>query len=281
MGLMPRVLAQRRPHVLLFLLLSFHLILMASAVRGARGASVLQETLLSLAAPFLKTAAWTSDSVSGVWHGWVDLRGVEMENRRLRAEVGTLQLESRSTEEARQEAQRLRDLLELRDEGGRGAVAARVIARGGAGAARVVLLGGGTAQGIARNQSVITPGGVVGRVIEAAPGVAKVQTLVDSNSGVAALIQRTRVQGILVGEGENSCRLEFVSGLARVEVGDVVVTSGLDDIHPKGIILGVVSEVGEVKGLTRYVKVRPEVDFQRLEEVLVLTSTSPTAAEKP
>jgi rod shape-determining protein MreC len=281
MDLMPRVLAQRRPHLTLFLLLSFHLILMASAVRGARGVSVLEETILSLAAPFLKVAAWTSGAVSGVWHGWVDLRGVEMENRRLRAEVGTLRLESRAAEESRQEMQRLRDLLELKEEGGRGAVAARVVARGGAGSSRVVLLGGGAAQGIARNQSVITPAGVVGRVIEAAPGVAKVQTLLDPNSGVAALIQRTRVQGILVGEGDDLCRLEFVSGLARVEVGDVVVTSGLDDIHPKGVILGVVSEVGEVKGLTRSVKVRPEVDFQKLEEVLVLTSRAPAAAEAP
>ncbi len=278
MELMPRVLAQRRPHLTLFLLLSFHLVLMASAVRGAHGVSVLEETLLSLAAPFLKTAAWASGGISGVWHGWIDLRGTEMENRRLRAEVGTLRLEARAAEESRQEAQRLRDLLELKDEGGRGAVAARVIARGG-GSARVVLLGGGGTQGIARNQSVITPAGVVGRVIEVAPGVAKVQTLLDPNSGVAALIQRTRVQGILVGEGDDSCRLEFVSGLLRVEVGDVVVTSGLDDIHPKGIILGVVSEVGEVKGLTRYVKVRPEVDFRKLEEVLVLTSKAPVEKE--
>lgn len=277
---MPRVLAQRRPHLLLFLLLSFHLVLMASAVRGAHGVSVLEETILSLAAPFLKAAAWTSGAVSGAWRGWIDLRGVELENRRLRAEVGTLRLDARAAEESRQEAKRLRELLALRDEGGRGAVAARVVARGG-GSARVVLLGGGESQGIARNQSVITPAGVVGRVIEAAPGVAKVQTLLDPNSGVAALIQRTRVQGILVGEGTDSCRLEFVSGLLRVEVGDVVVTSGLDDIHPKGIILGVVSEVGEVKGLTRYVKVRPEVDFRRLEEVLVLTAKAPAGEAAP
>lgn len=277
---MPRVLAPRRPHLTLFLLLSFHLVLMASAVRGAHGVSVLEETILSLAAPFLKAAAWTSGAVSGAWRGWIDLRGVELENRRLRAEVGTLRLDARAAEESRQEAKRLRELLDLRDEGGRGAVAARVVARGG-GSARVVLLGGGESQGIARNQSVITPAGVVGRVIEAAPGVAKVQTLLDPNSGVAALIQRTRVQGILVGEGNDSCRLEFVSGLLRVEVGDVVVTSGLDDIHPKGIILGVVSEVGEVKGLTRYVKVRPEVDFRRLEEVLVLTAKAPAEEAAP
>jgi len=267
---MPRVLAQRKPHLLLFLLLSLNLVLMAASVRGVRGTSLLSEAILSIAAPFLKAAAWSSDTVAGLWGGWVDLRGVENENRRLRAEAGTLTLQAREAEEARQEVRRLRELLALREEAGRPAIAARVIARGAGGSARILLLGSGTHDGIARDQAVITPRGIVGRVIEAAGDTAKVQTILDPNSGVAALLQRTRVQGILVGDGDSACRLEFVSELAQVDVGDVVVTSGLDEIHPKGAILGVVSEVGEAKDLTRHVKVRPEVDFQRLEEVLVL-----------
>ena len=273
---MPRVLAQRKPHLLLFLLLSLNLVLMAASVRGVHGTSLLSEAILSIAAPFLKAAAWSADTVAGLWGGWVDLRGVEAENRRLRAEAGTLTLQAREAEEARQEVRRLRELLALREESGRRAVAARVIARGAGGSARILLLGSGTRDGIARDQAVITPRGVVGRVIEAAAGTSKVQTILDPNSGVAALLQRTRVQGILVGDGDSGCRLEFVSELARVDVGDVVVTSGLDEIHPKGAILGVVTEVGETKDLTRHVKVRPEVDFGRLEEVLVLTGSPPT-----
>jgi rod shape-determining protein MreC len=280
MVVMPRVLAQRKPHLLLFLLLSLNLVLMAASVRGVRGTSLLSETILSIAAPFLKVAAWSSDTVAGLWGGWADLRGVENENRRLRAEAGTLTLQAREAEEARQEVRRLRELLALREETGRRAIAARVIARGSAGSARILLLGSGTRDGIARDQAVITPRGVVGRVIVAAAGTSKVQTILDPNSGVAALLQRTRVQGILVGDGDSACRLEFVSELARVDVGDVVVTSGLDEIHPKGAILGVVTEVGEAKDLTRHVKVRPEVDFQRLEEVLVLTGPPQTAGER-
>jgi rod shape-determining protein MreC len=276
MVLMPRILAQRKPHLLLFLLLSLHLVLMASSVRSLRGTSLLDEAILSIGAPFLKVAAWTSDGVAGLWQGWFGLRGVEAQNRRLRAEIGTLMLQAREAEEARQEAGRLRELLALRDEVGRKAIAARVIARGAAGSARILLLDGGSRHGIDRDASVITPRGVVGRVIESAPGAAKVQTILDPNSGVAALIQRTRVQGILVGDGESSCRLEFVSDVARVDVGDVIVTSGLDQVHPKGIVLGVVSEIGGVRDLTRFVKVRPEVDFQRLEEVLVLAGAPPS-----
>jgi len=270
---MPRVLAQRKPHLLLFLLLSLNLVLMAASVRGVRGASLLDEAILSIAAPFLKAAAWSSDAVAGLWGGWVDLRRVENDNRRLRAEAGTLMLQAREAEEARQEVRRLRELLALREETGRRAIAARVIARGSAGPARILLLGSGTREGIARDQAVVTPRGVVGRVIEAAAGTSKVQTILDPNSGVAALLQRTRVQGILVGDGDGACNLEFVSELASVDVGDVVVTSGLDEIHPKGAVLGVVTEVGGTRDLTRRVRVRPEVDFQRLEEVLVLAGT--------
>jgi len=279
MVVMPRVLAQRKPHLLLFLLLSLNLVLMAASVRGVRGTSLLSEAILGIAAPFLKVAAWSSETVAGLWGGWADLRGVENDNRRLRAEAGTLTLQAREAEEARQEVRRLRELVGLREESGRHAIAARVIARGAGGSARVLLLGSGTRDGIARDQAVITPRGVVGRIIEAAAGTSKVQTILDPNSGVSALLQRTRVQGILVGDGDSACRLEFVSELARVDVGDVLVTSGLDEIHPKGAILGVVTEVGEAKDLTRHVKVRPEVDFQRLEEVLVLTGPPKAGGE--
>lgn len=282
--MIPRVgSSQRRPSLLLFLLLSMHLILMAASVRGSRGGSLLEDTLLTLFSPFLRGASSMTSGVAGKWDRYAGLRGVEEENHRLRAQVGTLLLQAREAEEARREAERLRALLDLRDTSHPASIAARVIARGGAGSARVLLLDRGSNQGVARQQPVITPRGAVGRVVEAAPGVAKVLSLVDPNSGVAAIVQRTRVQGVLVGEGEDSCRLEFVSDDAPVEVGDVVVTSGLDAIFPKGVLLGVISEVGEAQGLTRYVQVRPEVDPHRLEEVLILkgVETGAPAAAPP
>jgi rod shape-determining protein MreC len=267
---MPRVVSHRKPSLLLFLLLSLHLILMAWSARGVRGGSLLEDTLLTLFSPFLRGASAVTSGFASTWHRYVGLRGVEEENRRLRARVGTLTLEAREAEEARLEADRLRTLLALKDTAHPASIAARVIARGGAGSARTILVDRGSNAGVAPQQAVITPRGAVGRVVEAAPGVAKVLSLVDPNSGIAALVQRTRVQGVLVGEGETTCRLEFVSDDAPVEVGDVVVTSGLDGIFPKGILLGVISDVGEAQGLTRYVQVRPEVDPHRLEEVLVL-----------
>jgi rod shape-determining protein MreC len=275
----PRALTERRPSFLLVLLLALNLILMAASVRGVRSGSLLEDTLLTVASPFLRLASSVSGGVASAWTRYADLRGVEEDNRRLRARVGTLTLEAREADEARQEAKRLRGLLALRDTTTPRALAARVVARGGAGSARVLVLDRGRNDGLARDQAVVTPRGAVGRIIEAAPGLSKVLSLLDPNSGVAALVQRTRVQGVLVGEGEDTCRLEFVGENAPVEVGDVIVTSGLDEIFPKGVMLGVVSAVGEAQGLTRYVQVRPEVDIRRLEEVLVLAGAPQGSAE--
>jgi rod shape-determining protein MreC len=276
---MPRVLSPSKPYLLLFLLLSLNLILMAASVRAGRDGSLLQQAVLTIASPFLKVASWISSGTAGIWTHYADLRSVEQENRRLRATVGTLTLEAHAAEETRQEVRRLRDLLRLSDEvGAESVVAARVIARGATGTARTLLIDAGSRQGVAVNQPVLATRGVVGRVIEAAPGVSKIQSILDPNSGVAALLQRTRVQGVLVGEGEETCRLEFVGEAASVEIGDVVVTSGLDEIYPKGRILGLVVTVGESQGLTRYVQVRPEVDLRRLEEVLVVKSSPMVAS---
>ena len=267
---MANSLAERRPLLLLLVLLTVNLVLMSSRVRSDESGSLLERAVLSVGSPFLKVASWFARSTVGTWRGYAALRGVEEENRRLRDEVDALALRAQEKEELRQELGRLQDLLALRGEIEYPSVAAHVIARGASGGARILLLDRGSASGIRHNQPVITPRGVVGRVIEASPGVSKVQTVLDPNSGVAALIQRTRAQGLIVGQGESALRMEYLGDLETVEVGDVVVTSGLDQIYPKGYIIGTVLSTGVGEGMTKNVDVRPEVEFGRLEEVLVL-----------
>ena len=262
---MAHLLTERKPYLLLLILLTFNLGLMSSRIKSGGQRSLLEEAVMSLVSPFLKAAAWTGQGVSETWRTYVGLRGVERENRRLRVETDALALRAREAEEARQELARLRELLDLRDSVPWTTVAARVIARGADGSARIVTLDRGSSDGVRLNQPVLTPRG-----IEAAPGTSKVQTILDPNSGVAGLIQRTRVQGMVVGVGERGCRMEYVSELSNVEVGDVIVASGLDQIYPKGYTIGVVASIGEGEGLTKLVELRPEVDFRRLEEVLVV-----------
>jgi rod shape-determining protein MreC len=267
---MAHLLTERRPYLLLLVLLTLNLGLMSSRIKSGGQRSILEEAVMSLMSPFLKGAGWAGQGVSGTWRAYVGLRGVERENRHLRERIDALALKTQESEEARQELVRLRELLDLRDSVPWSTVAARVIARGTDGGARIVTIDRGSRDGVRQNQPVLTPRGIVGRVIEAAPGASKVQTILDPNSGVAGLIQRTRVQGMIVGEGERGCRMEYVSELANVEVGDVIVTSGLDQIYPKGYTIGVVGSIGEGEGLTKLVELRPEVDFRRLEEVLVV-----------
>jgi rod shape-determining protein MreC len=267
---MAHLLTERKPYLLLLILLTFNLGLMSSRIKNASEHSLLGEGILSLASPFLKAAGGVGEGVSGTWNAYVGLRGVEKENHRLREQLDALVLQSHEAAEARQELERLRTLLDLRAGVPFDSVPARVIARGVDGGARVVTLDRGAGAGVRINQPVITPRGVVGRIIDAAGGASKVQTILDPNAGVAGLIQRTRVQGMIVGDGDRGCRMEYVSELANVEVGDVVVTSGLDQIYPKGYTLGVIAAIGEGEGLTKIIEIRPEVDFRRLEEVLVL-----------
>jgi rod shape-determining protein MreC len=267
---MVQLLTGRKPYLLLLILLTAHLGLMSSRIKSAGQRSLLEEAVISLISPFLKGASWAGQGISGTWGAYVDLRGVERENRRLRSELDGLALKAQEAEESRLELARLRELLDLRDSVALATVAARVIARAADGSARIVTLDRGSRDGVRLNMPVLTSRGIVGRVIEAAPGASKVQTVLDPNSGVAGLIQRTRVQGMIVGAGERGCHMEYVNELSNIEVGDVVVTSGLDQIYPKGYTIGVVSSIGEGEGLTKLVELRPEVDFRRLEEVLVL-----------
>ncbi len=267
---MAHLLAERKPYLLLLVLLTFNLGLMSSRIKSAGQGSILEEAILGLASPFLKVASWVGHGVSETWTEYIDLRGVRRENRRLSEKVDALALKAQEAEEERQELQRLRELLDLRDSVPWTTLTARVIARGVDGGARIVTLDRGSHDGVRLNQPVLTPRGIVGRIIEAAPGTSKVQTILDPNSGAAGLIQRTRVQGMIVGQGERVCRMEYVSDLSNVEVGDVIVASGLDQIYPKGYTIGIVESIGEGEGLTKLVELLPEVDFRRLEEVLVV-----------
>jgi rod shape-determining protein MreC len=126
---------------------------------------------------------------------------------------------------------------------------------------------------------VIAPTGVVGRVVMPTGRAAKVQLLVDRNAAAAAVIERTRAQGLVLGGGDDWLRMEYVSETADIAVGDVVVTSGIDGIFPKGFVIGRVESVEKNGVAYKKIIVKPAVDFRSVEEVLVvLTSPSRDAA---
>jgi len=140
---------------------------------------------------------------------------------------------------------------------------------------RYVTINVGTQQGVKIGDPVVSGGAaLVGRVTEVGPRTAKVQLINDADSAVAALIQSTRVTGLVVGQPDGTLRMEYIpqSDEVAVSVGDIVLTSGLGGIIPKGLVIGQVTDVQEAASeLFQLVVVRPAVDFTRLELVLVIT----------
>ncbi len=195
--------------------------------------------------------------------------------------LGELELELQQRRQQAEEAARLRELLELKPLLPLQTMVARVIARDGTPWYRTITLDKGSLDGVPLNAPVLSSSGVVGRVIERGPHAARVQLLLDQQAGAGARIERSRITGIVAGQGRSGggpgaeLVMKYVPMLADVVVGDVVVTSGLDRIHPPGLLLGRVRFVRTGAGLFKEILVVPSARFDSLEEVMVVTSALP------
>lgn len=264
---------ERRPFFLLVILLSVLLVLLSHQVKRADGQSLLGDSLLAVTGPALRTVSGGFGFLVDTWNSYADLRGTREENQALRARVEELEAREKLGTEQEMENRRLRSLLRLREKVELPSLAAEVLTFGLSGQTKSAIIDRGSRDGIKRNMPVVNRRGLVGRVHRVGSSVAQVQLFIDPNSGVAAVIQRTRVQGIVLGMGDDGGRMAYVADKDEVEAGDVVMTSGIDQIYPPGLIIGVVSNVEEGDDLTKNVFVRPEVDFGKLDEVLVLVTT--------
>ncbi len=269
---MTNFLRDRRLPILLLVVLASLFILMSVQVRRQE-AGAPEGSLMRIASPAVRAVSAVSDSVAGAWSNYVDLRGARQRTASLEEQLTLLRLENQKLEEARMENSRLRTLLELRDALSVESVPANVVGSSTRGISRTLLVNRGTESGIRKNMPVVSAAGIVGRVWSVSPGLAKIQLITDSAAGTAVIVQRTRVQGILLGAGADLCTLEYIFRADDVSKEDLLVTSGLDGIYPKGLA---VAEVGEVSGsgrLLRRITAVPRVDFNQLEEVLILRRT--------
>jgi len=266
----------RRSRFLLVGLVLAHLTAISHQVDGGGGVSLLQRALLSVLAPLQGAVAAALGGSVELWRGWAFHRETYAENRRLREEVRALQTELQQRSFKAQEAVRLRELLELRQSVPLDTLAAQVVGRDGVPWFRTLTLDKGEKDGVKLDAAVISATGVVGRVFAIGPHAARVQILLDRDSGTAALVERSRVSGVVSGQvsgpeaGSEDLSLKYVAERADVVVGDLVVTSGLDRIYPKGLVIGRVRAAGQVTGLFRDIRVEPSARFERLEEVLVV-----------
>lgn len=231
----------------------------------------LRKMVLEAAAPVEDAVNVSLKGLHDSWKRYLFLVGMEDENRRLRHGNAVLSEQINHYREGYIEGMRLRKLLNLKDGLTNRVVAARVVDRSRASLFKTILIDKGTADGMRVGFPVLSEQGVVGRIIETAWHASQVLLLVDGNSNIDGLIQRSRAQGILQGAGSAGCNLKYISRVEEVLPGDVVLSSGLAGVFPKGLLLGVVTGVSRKgEGLFQKIDVAPAVDFEKLEEVLAL-----------
>ena len=232
---------------------------------------LLRKLVLEAAAPVEDAINVSLKGLHDAWKRYLFLVGLEDENRRLRRENAVLNEQLNRYREGYLEGERLRKLLDLTGRLSTQAVAARVVDNNRTSLFKTILINKGTADGLRVGLPVLSDQGVVGRIIETSWHASRVLLLIDENSNIDALIQRSRAQGILQGGGSAGCNLKYISRVEEVQTGDVVLSSGLAGVFPKGLLLGIVTEASRKEGgLFQKIDVAPAVDFGKLEEVLIL-----------
>jgi rod shape-determining protein MreC len=264
-----------RKYALLLGVLLTSLFLLTVQTRG--GGQTRAGDLLAFALNPLQSAlAKIHRGALGTWHVFTDWRAVRAENSALRADNERMRVQSLQAREIDEENRRLRRLLSLRDRLPLTTLTGEIIGREGGGWARSLTVNRGRTDGIAQQMPAIVPEGLVGRVAQVRMGASIVQLLNDPTSTVGAVVQRTRTAGLIEGEPSGGLRFKFMArDGADVTPGDLIVTSGVGTLFPKGIPVGRVTAI-EDKGsaLFHFAVVAPAVDFARVEEVLLLTGQS-------
>src|SRR5579862_5084202 len=221
--------------------------------------------------PFEKVVAWFGNGSGNLWHNYIYLRGVRQENRDLKAEIERLRLEHVRLNEDAQQARRLQALFNFKEQYISKTVAAQVIGSGGSEQSRVVYIDKGESAGIRTDMAVITVNGIVGKVLKVFRSTAQVLLIDDQSSGVGAILDKSRLQGIVRGTPAGEVVLEKIMSDESVQPGEEVRTSGGDRIFPKGLPIGVVTRVSNSPDFFLNIHVRPSADLHKLEEVLVVT----------
>ncbi len=257
----------------------FSLHLASSPRKGTGGEVIVRTALTVLTRPVQGLFLGIRGAIAGSWQDYVYLVNLKEDNNKLQSSINELLEENnRLTEELKLSA-RLKKLLEFKERETTRIVAAEILGLSnsvlGGGWTRTMIINKGTRDSIRADMPVVSPTGVVGRIINSNRFTSTVLLITDPRSNVDATAQRSRVKGIIGGNGAKDLTLKYVRELDDVKVGDHIVTAGLGTIFPKGLLIGTVSKAG--KGSDNFFKdieVRPAASFETLEEVLIITENA-------
>jgi rod shape-determining protein MreC len=259
------------------LLLSFYIL--TAAARGQLKNEPLGALLMWIMRPLQIAAQGSANWITSLQDNYDTLAGFRSENVRLRKRIQSLEVERQKLLEAQATNARLKQLLDFRSHLYGRAVTASIIANSASSWFQSCLLDKGSADGVRKGMAVVTPMGVVGQVVTVTSRTAKVLLLTDANSGIDVIVQRTRARGIVSGSLDNGTILKYVKRSEDIQEGDRLITSGIDGLFPKGLMVGTVIKVQKQHlGLFQFIEVLPAVQSSRIEEVLVVAAEN--SAEK-
>jgi rod shape-determining protein MreC len=254
-------------------LLVIALIMLSCNLKFGADESFFRKIVLETVAPVQKALNASITGVKDAWLRYLLLVGIEEENKKLTKKINEFKAALILYQEGYLEAQRLRKLLSLTDDYDYHFISARVIGREQAALSKTILINRGAAHGLKTGMPVIAPPGLIGRLVDVSWHASKVLLSIDENSNIDAIVQRTRMQGIISGAGPHGLILKYISKTQDVKEGDVIISSGMGGVFPKGLLIGQVSHVDrQVASLFLKINVAPFVDFSKLEEILILAS---------
>lgn len=257
--------------IIVSILAFIFLITLSLLFRASDETGFFKKLVLETVAPLEHVVNVSIHGIDAVWRRYIFLVGLEEENRKLRQRLALLAGQVNAYKEAHLEYERLKLLMGIRQRLDVPTITARVVGRERSSMFKTVLINRGSLDGVTAGAPVLTHEGIVGRVTDVAWTASTVLLLIDYNSNIDSLVQDVRAQGILQGAGSMECVLKYVQRSEKIKAGDLVISSGLAGVFPKGLPLGTIISIDREKtGLFQQIKVIPSVDVSKLEEVLVV-----------
>ncbi len=277
---MLKFLREKRFIITVVFLILLPLLFLSSGAKSKGERAWYDQIIYYITEPFQSIITRTVESTFHLFDGYISLIHTKAQNQELHQKVDLLTKEVQNLSEIRLENERLRTLLNFRQRVSPFMIPAQVIAKDASNEFEAIKINKGSIDGIKPSMAVVTPQGIVGRVLNVASDYSVVLTVIDPASRIDALIQRSRARGIVIGVVGGLCVMKYVTRTDDVQEGDQVISSGLASFFPKGIQVGTVHKViKKPYGISQYVEIKPSVDFSKLEEVFVVISMEPVPAK--
>jgi len=262
------------------LFICFVLLLLSSTSGLKQPWNPVEQLIVEITAPFQKLIKRTINFTKDFWLNYFCLIDVRHENSGLKLEINSFRRENSRYKELLATHERLRKLLQFKEVIRRPVIAAQVIGLDPTGWFKSIIIDKGKKAGLKWDMPVVNASGVVGRIVSVSIDYAKVLLIVDQNSAVDCLTQQSRDRGMVKGLSTDVCKMDYMAKSSDALVGEMVITSGLGGIFPKGLPVGRISRVKEVSGeFFKEIEVTPSVDFSKLEEVLVIQTANSSGQE--